>query len=56
MDEDRDDSQSLTSSVVREETNATDRHDHGTFSQADDIEKQLVTFLKKLSQLLKPEL
>ena len=41
MDEDRDDSQSLTSSVVREETNATDRHDHGTFSQADDIEKQL---------------
>ena len=57
MAEDHDDNHSLISSVVREETNATDSHNLGTLSQTDDFEKQLIILLKKINpEVLKPEL
>ena len=46
MAEDHNDNQSLISSMVSEETNATDSHNFGTLSQTDDFEKQLITLLK----------
>ena len=57
MDEDHNDNQSLIPSVVLEETNATDIQNHGTLSQTDDLEKQLITLLKKIKpEVLNPEL
>ena len=57
MDEDHNDNQSLIPSVVMEETNATDIQNHGALSQTDDLEKQLITLLKKIKpEVLKPEL
>jgi len=57
MDEDHNDNQSLIPSVVMEETNATDMQNHATLSQTDDLEKQLITLLKKIKpEVLKPEL
>ena len=57
MDEDHNDNQSIIPSVVREETNATDIQNHGTLSETEDLDQQLITLLKKIKpDVLKPEL
>ena len=57
MDKDHNDNQLLIPSVVREEISATDIQNHGTLSKTNDLEKQLITLLKKFkTEVLKPEL
>ena len=34
--------------MIRKERNATDSHNHGTLSKADNFEQQLITLLKKI--------